>query len=284
MTAKHEFMSKPSNAHHHITIKPPIPQQCFCSPRTTALFRRLRSAVEEAVGHPLTYVEISRITGEPRSTLGNWFNGDGEPSVEAVLRLAEMLPDTRRHDILDHPPVCRLFPRLNHPHLAHDPVAVSRLRTILSNPSGLMILRGFEETWLTFLAAAIAHSVGASAKQSRPVLGLDVHLPDWFVPVPDVTYLPNELRPERIRSEIERLKQKLASAQGALVVVNAGPSTTTLIDENFLALARQAHLVITDVNGPKHQQPPPKFIVATIVSVSLAKAKPERITLDIRTT
>src|SRR6185312_4571583 len=60
--------------------------------RATVLFRMLRAALEGAHGRQFCLEELSEITGEPRSTLSDWFGGSGQPSIEAALRMAERLP------------------------------------------------------------------------------------------------------------------------------------------------------------------------------------------------
>jgi transcriptional regulator with XRE-family HTH domain len=100
--------------------------------RGTQLLNSLRSAVSGVYGRALQQEELAELIGKPKSTLNNWLNGDGQPSLKALLRMFETLPAPLRHQILDDPDICRCRPVFEHPRLSHDPVGVSCLKTIVS--------------------------------------------------------------------------------------------------------------------------------------------------------
>jgi len=214
--------------------------------RGTLLLRRLRAAIEGIAGHALTYEELSALTGEPKSTLGNWINGDGQPSPETLLRLLEMLPTSLRNQILEEPAVSRSYPTLEHPRLAHDPVKVSCLKTIISQTKGITLVQGERETPVTFLLTALGHSARILAANRREVLGLDSHAPDWFVPVAGVTYFENVLQLPQLRTAFEKAWPRMRACQGGLLILNGGWAQLPGVHEKIRDCARSCHVVVSD--------------------------------------
>ena len=152
--------------------------------RSSLLLRSLRALIEGGWGRTLTFEDLSRLTNQPKSTLCNWFNGEGEPSSETLLRLLELVPDAKRYTGLGKPPFCRTCPQIDHPSLAHDPVATSYLRAIISEIKGVTFVQGERDALVTFVATALGRHVSVDSRSPRQVVGIDVHAPDWFVPVP----------------------------------------------------------------------------------------------------
>lgn len=247
--------------------------------RANLLFRRLHLAAQEARGSSLTYEELFELTGEPKSTLSRWLNGEGQPSSEALLRLLELIPDQLHREIMDRPPFRRMFPRLEHPWLAHDPAAISHMRTILSRPSGLTVIRGDQESWVTFTITAMGHA-SAILEPGRCIVGLDIHAPDWFVPVPGVMYLENQLNPERVRKELDLFWSKVASSRGSLVIMNGTLPLGSVSNPATRALVSHSQLVLAERVQPKS---PPELVPApaNIVTVSSSRTNPERLALRI---
>ena len=230
---------------------PTAPQTTTPTPaflhRVTLLLRRLRAGLEKDLGHPLTYDDLSELVGEPRSTLGNWFNGDGLPSTETILRVLELLPTSEKHQILESLPFCRAFPTLDHPHLAHDPAAVSHLQTLLARSNCTTLVHGTQDQAVTFVIAALGHSF-RNLRQGRSFLrGLDRHRPDWFVPVSGVTYLDNLPRKEQLAAEAEKLLRKTAPTSGSLILVNGVWSQLPAMHEAFATLSRTNHVVLGEL-------------------------------------
>lgn len=250
--------------------------------RTTLLLRRLRAAVEGALGRALNYEELSTLIGEPKSTFGNWLNGDGDPSAEALLSLLELVPEQNRHEIMDKPLICRVYPRLEHPWLAHDPVAVSRLRGVVATSRGLTVIRGEQETLLTFLITSLGHAALTLTSPRRTVLGLDFHEPDWFVGVPGMIYLPNETRSSAIQEELERFWPKVAAFKDALILLNGTFAMTSVIMERVNAIAGNSHIVLAQRLRLQGQQVPFQVTPSCLVTVGVLRATSERISLEIQ--
>jgi hypothetical protein len=67
-----------------------------------------------------------------------------------------------------------------------------------------------------------------------------------------------------------------------MIILNGGMSATTVFDESALALTGRSHLVLTEIHRPRIQPMPEPHVAAHIISVSVPKGQPERITLDIQ--
>lgn len=251
-------------------------------PRTTSLLRSLRAAIEGAIGHQLSLEELSEITSEPKSTLSNWFAGDGNPTVEVVLRLMERVPASIRHQILDGLPISRCYPTLSHPRLAHDPVAVSRLNMILSQASGTTLIHGTREELVTFTVAAMGHTYYNSNPRQDAVRGIDVHRPDWYIQVPGVQNLNSTPNPERIKNEIASRWTTIQEATSGLIIFNGIWPQMTDRHEAVRALARQTHVIIGTPTDTKTSGPIKVTAPAHIVAVTQERIGSERITLEIK--
>jgi hypothetical protein len=248
--------------------------------RGTLLLRRLRAAIDGISSRALTYEDWFEVIGEPKSTLGNWLNGDGQPSPEALLRMVEMLPSSLRHQILDEPAFCRCRPVVDHPRLSHDQVKVSCLKTIISKMEGITLVQGERETLVTFLVAALGHSCRILSTRRRAVLGLDSHAPDWFVPVPNVTYFDNVLHTQKLHLEFEKAWPRISNSKGALIILNGVWSQLPGFNEKARALAQHCHVVLGDKLRP---QPVQTSSSSThIITVAADRIEPKQIQVAIQ--
>ncbi len=208
-------------------------------PRSTLLLRSLRSALAAAeMDVTLGYDRLAAITARPRSSLCRWLHGEAEPAAETLLLLLERLAPAQRHQLLDG--FCRVYPTLEHPQLSHDPTALAHLRHRLAEPTGLTLIRG-EETLVTFLLTAIAHSLSGqpAASPQRAVIGVDRHRPDWFVPAAGVAYVPDPA------AALAALIQRATISNGAVILVNTGVAGTERFAD-WRKLAAHHHVLLAD--------------------------------------
>lgn len=276
--AKHESMKRKPTAH---PPQPGGPVNGSALTRATLLYRRLRSGLDSVARRPFTYNELAKLTGEPKSTLCNWNNGDGQPAPETLLRLLEMLPTLERNQILSELPFSRVFPVFEHPKLAYDPSAVSLLKTVLRSETGITLVQGDRDNLITFLATAMGHSYLMPRGRKGQVLGIDVHAPDWFVPLPEVTYLNNALNPGRVREVAEKIWPTLITSHRHLIVLNG---TWTHVPDLRLAtctLAETHHVIVTDLTRQKLPAPSLPH-PARIVTVLQDGKESERIRVDVQ--
>jgi len=248
--------------------------------RGTRLLCRLRAAVDGISGHVLTYEEWFDAIGVARSTFCDWVKGDGEPSPEALLRMFELLPRALQHQILDEPTFLRCRPVVDHPRLSHDPSMVSRLKTVIAKTEGVTWARAEREDLVTFMATAFGHSCRILSPTRREVLGLDSHAPDWFVPVPKVTYFDNVQHIQKLQIEFEKVWPSIRNSKGALIILNGGWSQLPNFAENIRAVALHSHVVVGDKLGPRPEQT--GNIPAHILTLSAERLAPERIQVGIQ--
>jgi hypothetical protein len=252
--------------------------------RVTRLLRRLRAAVEGAAGRSLTYEELAEITGTPKSTLGNWFIGDGNPDVEILLRLLELVPPGQRHQILDELPICRVYPTLNHPFLTHDLAAVSHCKKILLKDRGVTLVEGNKESLVSFVATALGHSFGLIAGARSRLAGIDVHTPDWFVPVRGITYLNDPLRTSDLSAEVERLWPTLLQKGIRFIVISGLYPRLPGYYQRALSLARECHVLIANKRARSEILPSSKaFGPVHLLTLGQERLLPERIVVEVST-
>lgn len=119
--------------------------------------------------------------------------------IEALLRLSERLEHSTSADLLLRH--LRMFPTLDSPALSHDPATMHRLRKLLHQSPNLTLLSGGNSTDRTFLITALANAYLQEGNPSRSVVGWDLHTASWFVPLPGVQYLPDDVsEPHTLRA------------------------------------------------------------------------------------
>lgn len=139
--------------------------------------------------------EFADCLGISPATLVNWFSCSTRlTQVEAALRMLERLPGSLRNELLAK--VLRVFPTIESAEFAHMPTVVTRLRSLIKQSTGLTVIRG-SDSLRTFVFSSMAHSIIQSGARHGSVQGIDVHAPDWFVPVPGITYVRHSFKPNR---------------------------------------------------------------------------------------
>lgn len=186
--------------------------------RITLLLRRLQGALTGRSGKPATYRDIEEWTRVPETTVKDWFNNRGRPTAEMLVSLLERVPREIRHQAVDS--ACRTWPALDDSRLNCDDTDSSRLRTMACQPNGLILIQGGTDEARTFLLTALANEFLTLTAHSGQVTGIDVHEPDWFVPVPHVTYLHNEFDLHRQQEAVERLWPRWEGLKNRLIVFN----------------------------------------------------------------
>jgi hypothetical protein len=265
-------------------LEPPIVSGGSGPDRVTRLLNHLRSAIEVEFGRSLIYEELTELLGEPKSTLGNWFNGDGCPSPELLVRMLELLPVPVRQGIMEARRYFRSCPTLEHARLSHDPVAVSRIQSILREGRGTTLVHGDQDHVVTFVATALGHSLLRLRSKTCRIRGLDSHPADWFVPVPGVAYLQNGVRPQEVQQAAKRIIGEIRPGQAAMVLLNGlGPGVLEEVEEGVSTLARTSLVVVGEVTRtgapPRTRSAPPPF---HWVRVRLEPGRGERILAEVQ--
>jgi hypothetical protein len=194
----------------------------------------------------------------------------------------ERLTEQQRHELIDN--VCREYPTLRHRKLGHDFVACSHLATLLRQPSGLTFIQGGPEHMRTFLLTALGNSAGSlDLKESSPVAGIDIHRPDYFVPVSGLIYFNNLLLSTEIEREFKRSWPDVCALKPRLVLLNTVWSKIPAMQPAIIDAAGHAHVVVADAFGPKSIERPTHFPGPVhLVTVSPAREQPHWIRVVIQ--
>ena len=156
------------------------------------------------------------------------------------------------------------------------------LGNIVSNSTGLTLVQGDTEAAATFVASAIGPSARIMGAHTQEVVGLDVHKPDWFVPIPGVQYLNSLLAPGAILKELDTLWPRFSNARQALVLLNGVFHPVSGAPQKVFQLAAKSHLVIASKLPGRGTTAPPMPRSATVINVTTAKPVTERFTLEAR--
>jgi len=216
--------------------------------RLTLLLRRLHGSMQERSGRTPTYRDIEEWTGVAEGTLKGWFGNAGQPKAEFLLQLLERVPQDARHRLLNA--ACRLWPTLEHPRFDLDQTTLSRLKTIVRQTRGLVLIDGGADESRTLLAAALANTFLVETERPRRVRGVDLHEPDWFVPVAGVAYLHNQFHADALGEAVTRLWSSIAVGR-SLVLLNGVWSLLPAFRSRIVHLAQEHLVIVADTNAAK---------------------------------
>ena len=198
--------------------------------------------VECSPGQKLEQKHVGHMVGVSKSTIHDWFHGKLAGPLQNFLCVFERLSETDRILILRE--FCRPCPRLEHPRLAHDAEALTRLKTSLAQPSGLTFVVGAPEP-RTFLVTALGHSITRVKPTSR-VCGLDIHRPDSFVPVAGVFYCQRPPNLELAQHLAAHIMAEVEVSKAELVIFNGIWSGISQFLKAIQRLAATRHLIVAD--------------------------------------
>jgi len=104
------------------------------------MMRAIKAELEAFQGRTLSFEQLASYTGEAASTAFDKLHRTHQPQVESLIRLLERLPQESRRRLVER--VCRCYPTFCHPRIAHDPVQVSDLKSLLGQRTGFTMLQG----------------------------------------------------------------------------------------------------------------------------------------------
>jgi hypothetical protein len=212
--------------------------------RVRSLMRAIKENLEASQGRPILYEELAQYAGQAISSVFDKLQKTHQPQVEALVGWLERLPEATRTQLMNSH--CRSYPTLEHPRVAHDPAQVSRLKTLLTQGSGFTIIKGGNDSLRTFVVSALCHSKSILQAERRVAWGLDIHQPDWFVPVEGVIYLNNLLDPLRLTECVNRHWSIQFTAGVQIVILNGVWSATQRLEQQIAELGARCHLIVAD--------------------------------------
>lgn len=155
----------------------------------------------------------------------------------------ERLSEAQRTALLRD--LCRDYPRLTHPRLAHDPQVIAWLRGLLIEPFVLGFVTGPTDALRTFLITAIGNSIPLIVPRKR-ICGLDVHRPDSFVPVPGVLYFRNPSDSAQVKRIILTQWNEIENSSADVFLFNGVWALLPEIRDNILRLAKRHIVMVAD--------------------------------------
>ena len=212
--------------------------------RVTRLLHRAQSCLPSAQGKAPTYAELEVWTGVAERTIKDWFNNHGRPTAEFLLQLLERIPDPQRQALLAS--ACRVSPALASPRLNCDQTLISRLKSTVLQSHGLVYLQGGDDEDRTFVLTALGHAFLELTARPHTLTGLDAHEPDWFVPLPGVTYLGNLFPPRELLRAAREHWPKMAGSGAQMTVFNALGVMLGEFQRALQALTAQSLVIIAD--------------------------------------
>lgn len=212
------------------------------------LFSRLRRALTDVLGFEPSFRRLGGIIGEKTSVTHYWFHLLPHSHLIAFLSLMEHLPERKRIELLNE--YCRELPSLENVRLAHDPLVISKLETLLGQKNGLTIIRGGTEFQRTFVLNALGHGLPRIAGHRASVAGLDVHEPRKWVPLDGVIYLSGTVPPSKAKQIIDKLWPGIRGSDAMLILLNSVWSLAPQLQQEILHLARKRHVIIADAKLP----------------------------------
>ena len=211
--------------------------------RGTKFLNIMEAALAAQHGRLLTYDELGRIADQSTSTIFDWSLGANLRQVEAYIRLLEQLPECKRREVIDS--VCRLMPTIYHDRLAWRERQISSCQQLLQLERGLTFVEG-DENARDFVVTALGHSMARLDRHRLPVFGIDVRLPDRFVPVGGVKYLGGTLQPGKLKGLVSSAWTAVRECKTGLILLNGLWSHLRERQSEIQELATHCHVVIAD--------------------------------------
>lgn len=215
--------------------------------RSRQFLRDLWVIASTRAGHSLSHKEFCQVLHVPGATLSNWQQRKRPlTQIEAVFKGLEALderdwlPALRKH--------LTIKPSLEGSHFADAPVAISRLRAVLREPSGLTVISGPLEWARTWVVAALGHACAGTGNRAGRVAGLDLLRADWFQGVPGVVYLEQDdpAMLQDLRRKVNQHWAKLHGENVQFIFVNGIWTRCPERQRELMALAAKKHVFVAD--------------------------------------
>jgi hypothetical protein len=214
----------------------------FPPERVVRLLVGIKSAIGFAEARAVSFEDLEQLSGRPAGTIGGWFEGARMNQLEFLLALLERVPSRLRHDLFDA--VCRIHPTLQHPKLAHDPIAVSRLGALLKQRTGFTGIHGTPEHARAFCLDALGNSTREVNFGQQAVVGVIIDRVTAWAPVPGVLHLSPHAD---IRQQLQRSWSKIKQANdGSLVLLGGVWNRIPNVHTEIGGLATRCHVIVAD--------------------------------------
>ena len=250
----------------------------FPPERILRLLQGIKSAIGLAEARGISFDDLEQLSGRPAGTVGSWFEGARMIQLEFLFALLERVPIMLRRELIDG--TCRVQPTLQHAKLAHDPIALSRLETMLKQQAGFTVIHGGPEHARAFLLNGLGNSVREVNSGQQSVFGVEIQPVTAWTPVPGIIQLSPHVD---LRQQLQRAYAKIQQANdGSLILLGHVWNKIPHLHPEIVQLARRCHVLIAEdplktedlvrrISGPVH-----------ILTVSVAREQPEWIRVSIQ--
>lgn len=223
-----------------------------------SLFERIGAAVSASRGYTLENRDFARLIGRSKSTTSHWFGAFSQPHLVSCFCLLEQLTPQERHRVVDG--ICRELPLFDHSRLRHNPVIIATLKSLLAQTTGLSLVVGGTDEQRTFLVSALGHMFCRIDRRHRTAVGIDLHDPDWFVPVDTMFYVRGPADLAHASGLVRRLWPEILNTKNPVVLLNGVWSIFPDLREEILSMAERKHVILADQQifvartalGPEH--------------------------------
>jgi len=250
----------------------------FPPERILRLLQGIKSAIGLAEARGISFDDLEQLSGRPAGTIGSWFEGARMIQLEFLFALLERVPAVLRRDLIDAS--CRVQPTLRHPKLAHDPIALSRLETLLKQRIGFTIIQGGPEHARAFVLNALGNSAREVEFTQRSIVGVEIQPVSTWAPVPGIIQLSTQPEP---RQQVQRAWPKIQQANdGSLILLGQVWNRIPHLLPEIVQLARRCHVLVAD--DPLKTEDLVRHISGPvqILTVSAAREQPEWIRVSIQ--
>jgi hypothetical protein len=234
--------------------------------RVIQKLKKALDLVECAPRRELTLKQFGQLIGAPKSTIHDWYYGDLVAAIEHFVCALERLSEVQRQEFIGQ--FCRECPRLQHPRLIHDRIAINSLGALLKLQSGLTFIIGSTDEVRTFVMTALGNSA-MQLLDGKFACGIDVHKPDLFIPAPGVLYFENPKDPTMLRKLIRHLWNEVENCPAKTVLINGVWNGAPEMRDKITACSKNRHVIVVDqfdAGVPRRSNGRP--MVCNIIAVS----------------
>lgn len=243
----------------------------FPPERILRFLQQLRGALSLAEGRTVSLDYLEELTGRSAATIRSWCDGVRMQQLEFLFSLIERLPQRLRHDLVDQ--VCRVTPSLSHPKLAHDPIAVSRLKDVLAKSIGFTAIQGEPGHMRSFVLNALGNSFHQNNPEQSLLIGFEVEtISDWAT-IAGMRQASRSAYAPQILHETRLIPGKMKDA--TLVLLGGQWNRNPELQSEILELGKRCHVLITDMSQRTQEMARHLHLPLHVVTVAPAREQPE---------
>lgn len=207
----------------------------------TQLLEDLRCRIAKEQGHAVGFQELGQYIGQPKSTAHFWLSAYRHPHLLALMTLLERISPSERHSFMES--YCRPFPLLSQACLVGQ---IAKLRALLTESTGLTVIKGSTEWARSFVLTAFGHSWRRCSSKRDGPSGIDIHNPTQFVPVETLRYIDEGLEREQLRDLVLSIWPRVITSRSELFLGNRLWSSVPEVRDDLLRVTKHKHVILAE--------------------------------------